>query len=253
MVQDICHDKLFLKCPKQHLKNQTSCGCLLSDFIPLAEKCCLNIRIVAKIELIREHDPIHLCRVSRFVKKFWDKISAFFLLSLDTQIRWKKYIVTKTLEGIIWWHSHRNSIALGVMLILFVFLLCKSLLVLFLYSVVALLVYIPVMQVKKDMDLYYVIETQHIRDSFQDINSEKNSSSITVINEESKYSMLLAYLKNTFPKTDCSCLNKYEKDCLDRIVNYVNDPEGEIKVVEVLIKHTYGFEYESYVKFPWVK
>lgn len=246
MTNDNCRDNLFLSCPRQILDNQAPCGCLMSDFLPLVEECKIDIIVVLHIlgqKLENKTGNLHFVDL---LKKYWRKFVISISLKFDTKKRWKKWIFAKTLALIEWWYCHHKFIVAILAILLLMAIISLNTLLLALIAFVALLVYIPLMQVKKNIERYYIIESSHFRKQYVNENGSHFGSSQSEIRDTAKCFILRSLLENKFPRAECDNLRSSERKVIDQLVGQLSGMDCNVEVVTVLLNNGQKTEYEIF-------
>ncbi|MCQ2306683.1 MAG: hypothetical protein MJ000_03835 [Bacteroidales bacterium] len=247
MANDNCRDNLFLRCPKQISDNQASCGCLISDFLPLVEEYDIDLIVILHI-LKNTTDDIQVewCHFIDLLKKRWRRFVIFISLKFDTQKKWKKWVYIKTLAFMEWWYCHRQHIVTILAILVLVAILSLNILFLAFIALFALVIYIPLMQVKQDVENYYVIETSHFQKQYVDKNGSHIGSSQSEKCGAVKCSILRSLLENNFPKVERCNLHLSERTVIDQLIGPLSEMDYNIKVVAILLHNRQKKEYEIY-------
>lgn len=247
MANDNCRDNLFLRCPKQISENQASCGCLMSDFLPLDEEYDIDIIVILHI-LKNTTDDIQVewCHIIDLFKKCWRRFVIFMSLKFDTQKRWKKWVYIKTLALMEWWYCHRQHIVTILAILVLVAILSLNILFLAFIALFAFVIYIPLMRVKQDVENYYVIETSHFRKQYVDENGSHIGSFQSEKRDATKCSILKSLVENNISKVECGYLHSSERKAIDQLVGRLSEMDDNIKVVAILLHNRQNDEYEIY-------
>lgn len=246
MANDNCSDNLFLRCPKQISDNQASCGCLVSDFLPLVEEYDIDLIVVLHILENRPNNEMEWPHFMNSLKNLWREFVIFIRLKFNTQKKWKKWVYIKTLALMEGWYCHHKFIVAILAILVLTAILNLKILFLALISLAALAIYIPLMQVKQDIGNYYIIETSHFRKQYVDKNGSHIGSSQSEKCGAAKCSILRSLLENNFPKVERCNLHLSERTAIDQLVGPLSEMDDNIKVVAILLHNRQKKEYEIY-------
>ena len=223
-----------------------TCSYSLVDYMPLVTKCDINIKIIAQVN----NDVIQEISFKCWWEYLWNYLKRMFekLLSLriDTTKPWKRRIIVSTLKFINFTSSYKNQIYLAVLISAVLAFAFSEIFIIGGVSLLALIVYLPIMQINKDLENYTIIDISHRRVLAYNKWTLPKLVLPNITDYYSKCEYLRSLLLGKFITMPTNTFNTYEKYYISQIIDSLNLPKNTIKRKIILVSKVTNDEYFIY-------
>lgn len=216
--------------------------CLI-DYIPLVTPCDISIKIITQTN----NDIIQAPEIHSWWEFLWNYIKSMFdkicLFRIDSTKVWKRHIVVYALKFIEFAYSYRTSVYIVVLSLALLLFVSFNIFIVGGISFLTLIVYLPIMQINKDLENYTVIDVNYRRKVVQSKKTQPQLVLPRLVDYYTKCHYIRLLLQGEYIAKCSNILNSYEKNYICQVVESLNLSKETIKSKTILVSKVVDNQY----------